>query len=236
MFFLVRHGERADFSFNEKEKKRIKKDFDPPLTKLGEKQAYTTGKYIFKLSKNILGEERVPIIISSPFLRCIETAINLSKNFDKIFNNSIYLEDSLGEYMQRTWFSYNIIDDLSIKNSEFPEKIDKLQIINGFLNKTIIKDFRLLPEYPEDFIVFFKRIQKTINLIAEKYFKDFDEEKYFIIIVMHGYGIQVMLENYGALQKLEISEYCSITLLRYFPDLSHEVLISNSDSHLLPKL
>lgn len=231
MFFILRHGERADFSYNDKERSRVIKDFDPPLTQIGLNQADVTGKFIKKIIKSIDNEKKIPIIISSPFLRCVETSLQIAEKFDNIFNESIYIEDCLGEYMQRTWFSYNIIDELFIKTNKLKEEsLKKRKIVKGFLDKR--KSIDLQPKYPEDFIVFFKRIQNTLKSIAEKFFKEISSKNLFVIIVTHGYAVQVLLNNYAALQKLEISEYCSITLLKYFQDLKHDILISATNSHL----
>lgn len=46
MFFLVRHGERADQSPLEEEYSKIEKSFDPHLTVVGHDQALKTGKFI----------------------------------------------------------------------------------------------------------------------------------------------------------------------------------------------
>ena len=232
MFFVVRHGERADFSFDPKEKSKIMKEHDPPLTNYGLKQALITGSYIKTSLNSINCSSKTPIIITSPFLRCIETAINISKGFNSIYKNSIFIEDSIGEYLQRTWFAYNVYDDLTIK--EETKKECEFQFLDGFLEKN--ESRKIKPEYPEDFLPFFKRIQKAFLMISEKFFREFDENDYFLVIVTHGYAVQVVLKNYGALQKLQTTEYCSVTLLKYYKDGNYDTLIKATDSHLTTKL
>lgn len=232
MFFVVRHGERADFSFDPKEKSKILKEYDPPLTTHGLKQALKTGSYIKNELNSIHCPSKTPIIITSPFLRCVETAVNIAKGFTSIYKDSIFIEDSLGEYLQRTWFAYNVYDYLMIKEKK--EKSSEFQFLDGFLEKN--ESRKIKPEYPEDFLPFFKRIQKAFFLIAEKFFREFDENDYFLIIVTHGYAVQVVLKNYGALQKLQTTEYCSVTLLRYYKDGNYDTLIKATDSHLSTKL
>lgn len=234
MIFVIRHGERADFSYNPKEKIRIIKEYDPPLSHIGLKQSAITGAYINKFMKKLSPKHKIPIIITSPFLRCLETAISIAESFDSLKGNTIFLEDSLGEYMQRTWFSDNIVKDLTIKNSHSKQFTQKFELKNGFLDKSEANELK--PEYPEDFIDFYKRIQKSLSQISKKFFKEFNIDEYYLIIVTHGYAIEVLLGNFAALQKLQISEYCSVTLLKYFSLEKYEVLLSTSNSHLQSKL
>jgi len=231
MFFVVRHGERADFSYDSKEKSRVFKDYDPPLTAVGLKQSLKTGDFIKNSLNKINSVNKTPIIITSPFLRCVETAINIAKNFDFIYENSIFLENSIGEYLHRTWFTYNVYDDLMIKKQQIN---DGYKFIDGFLDKKEMEALSL--QYPEDFVVFFKRIQNAMEQISKKFFMEFDEKKYFLVIVTHGYAVQVVLKNYSALQKIQDIEYCSITLLKYRADGNYDTLISASDAHLFAKL
>ena len=73
MLVLVRHGERADDSQAEAPP-YPPPDFDPPLTSKGRQQAFKSGQVL----KHSLKPTSVRIL-SSPFLRCLETAINIAK-------------------------------------------------------------------------------------------------------------------------------------------------------------
>lgn len=91
MLFCVRHGERADRRCDLKIE--YEKGFDPPITPDGHSQASITGAFIkdyldsvgYKAAKcdekeagNVVNPLRVKIV-SSPFLRCIETAEEIAK-------------------------------------------------------------------------------------------------------------------------------------------------------------
>jgi broad specificity phosphatase PhoE len=74
-FGLVRHGERADSIFDNDEDWTQSPDarsypLDPPLTAQGHEQARVTGETLRQA-----GEWQV--VVSSPFLRCIDTAIEI---------------------------------------------------------------------------------------------------------------------------------------------------------------
>jgi broad specificity phosphatase PhoE len=74
-FGLVRHGERADAIFDDREDWIESPDarsypLDPPLTALGVEQARTTGETLRQS-----GDWQV--VVTSPFLRCVDTAIEI---------------------------------------------------------------------------------------------------------------------------------------------------------------
>ena len=65
MFFMVRHGERADHVKDREETKKIQDKDDPPLTSKGFAQAKACGHRISELACPNVDT----IIYSSPFLR-----------------------------------------------------------------------------------------------------------------------------------------------------------------------
>lgn len=99
MLYLIRHGQRANIA-NLKELSKIKIEHDPHLTSIGEFMAYQTGEYICKENNY----EKFPLMtMSSPYLRCIQTAENILKGIefapgdDAMQDNTIFLEDALRE-------------------------------------------------------------------------------------------------------------------------------------------
>ena len=99
MLYLIRHGQRANIA-NLKEFTKIQISHDPHLTSIGEFMAYQTGEYICKENNY----EKFPLLVmSSPYLRCIQTAENILKGIeftpgdDAMQDNTIFLEDSLRE-------------------------------------------------------------------------------------------------------------------------------------------
>ena len=79
MIAILRHGEREDDSTNRKRRSTI--GYDPSLSELGEEQARMTGRYI---SEEYLSKENSHLrnnlkIISSPFLRTLQTAVIIAR-------------------------------------------------------------------------------------------------------------------------------------------------------------
>ena len=72
--FFIRHSERADQVFEEGI--TIEQQNDPPLTTRGVAYAQNTGEYMKKwLQENQYEEVH---IVSSPFLRCLQTAAGIA--------------------------------------------------------------------------------------------------------------------------------------------------------------
>jgi len=78
----------------------MNKHHDPHLTSIGEFMSYKTGEGI---SEEHDYEKFPLLVISSPYLRCIQTSENLLKGVEFVLNknalqdNTIFLEDSLRE-------------------------------------------------------------------------------------------------------------------------------------------
>ena len=80
MISIVHHGEREDDSTNKKRSSAI--GYDPSLSEIGEEQARLTGryileKYLFKENSHMKDNLK---IISSPFLRTLQTAANIAQD------------------------------------------------------------------------------------------------------------------------------------------------------------
>jgi len=77
MIFFLRHGERADcVDFDELSKIEI--SVDPHLTELGKLQARYSAYELRKMTEDHIKENTKYFIISSPFLRCIQTASEIA--------------------------------------------------------------------------------------------------------------------------------------------------------------
>ena len=70
---MIRHGERADKTVNNMEYEPL---YDCPLTPEGHQQAFKSGQHL----KDYFSGTDVEIeVISSPFLRCMETSMEICK-------------------------------------------------------------------------------------------------------------------------------------------------------------
>jgi len=91
LVFLTRHGEREDH-VNPKWYLNAPNIFDPPLSVKGFRQASELG---IRLKK-----EKITHIVSSPFTRTIQTAIEVAKHL----NLKIHIDIGLGEHMETKQF------------------------------------------------------------------------------------------------------------------------------------
>ncbi len=78
--FVIRHGDRWDYSHPEW-KETAERKGDPSLSTLGHRQAREVGQYLDKLfvKEGIKAEDIT--LISSPFLRCVQTSNELLSEF-----------------------------------------------------------------------------------------------------------------------------------------------------------
>ena len=91
--FVVRHGHRSDDDPTWAEE--ILRPWDPELTKQGHDCAFKTGQDIKILCESL--NITINQIISSPFLRCLQTASNLAKGIE--YSGLIHLDHGVGELM-----------------------------------------------------------------------------------------------------------------------------------------
>ena len=113
-FHFIRHGERADLSGNPLEKSEIKLKFDPHLTELGKKQAKSTGEFLAQKYKN---DSNPIFIVSSPFLRCLQTAdiiLDQIKINSKNLVEKIIINEDFCEILSSDLFEKNELPNLTI--------------------------------------------------------------------------------------------------------------------------
>lgn len=117
MFFTIRHTHRADHGDLE-EKKRVKKFFDAPLSRIGENQAYKIGQKLI----NEIGRDKNLLFIISPYLRCLQTAdliyAGMIKHHTDIYKKTFFVEDCLKEWQMPE----NVGEYKNYKNLHFFEK------------------------------------------------------------------------------------------------------------------
>jgi len=217
MIFVVRHGERADNAGPE-EQKKIEIPFDPHLTELGKIQAKLAGEYIRNRvekaseSNNIKADHVKYLIVSSPFLRCLQTAYNISLAFNpnQIEGNQIYAENSICELLMTTYFpDSNPLPDLYLRKK--PEEFKSLvpyPVQDGLVepNKHLST-----PVFPETI----QKLQYRYELY-EEIVKYYQKEKnkdgnVVMILVTHGYGIQAILEGLNSFDIYKGVEYTSVS-------------------------
>ena len=103
MIVIVRHGAREDDVPNRKRKSEV--SYDPALSGLGEEQSRITGQYIAEtfLSHHIHYNSKNITIISSPFLRTLQTAVIIA---NKLTRTKVQVWDPLCEELRKDLFAY----------------------------------------------------------------------------------------------------------------------------------
>ena len=110
--YFARHGERIDW-IDETWKETAERRFDPPLSSYGLQQADELGKYIATL------QPRITHIYTSPYLRTVQTALQVAKQLNKNISSindrtKIRVEPGYGEFFisNVTWDTTNFFQPL----------------------------------------------------------------------------------------------------------------------------
>ena len=217
-FYLIRHGERADFSENPQEIKKIKLDFDPQLTEQGKIQSKKTGKFLSNQIKN----DNPIYIITSPFLRCLETSEIIYNEVQKIhgniLNEELFIHENLCEIMNKNNFQKNELSNLTFKNEENLLKC-KYKFFES--EKNIV--------FPESHENCLKRIYLAYKSLLDK----FDKKSCTFIIIAHAVGVVNFLKFIEKNENSEepFIEYCSVTKFERI-DCSEKLITKAYDKHL----
>lgn len=131
-FIYIRHGQRPgtqnDQSIRDawESSERFKiNQFDEPLTELGLEESYQTGK---NLLKHIVKPETFAYLYSSPYTRCIQTAIQIAKGF----------KDAGGKEL-KIRVEYGLAENINY-GKEYLPKIDNGEITEDFFPDFFYKD------------------------------------------------------------------------------------------------
>lgn len=113
---IVRHGDRFDFDIGEKAWREMcaesnVKIYDPPLSDMGNTMAHETAQ---ALSSPNFKHGPFDRIITSPFLRCIETANPIAGRMGK--NQQLLVDDSLFE----VYYTAEVLPTLQERAAYFP--------------------------------------------------------------------------------------------------------------------
>lgn len=222
--FYINHSpacDEYDITNQEKHIERGLNGMDSPLTAFGKEIAFKTGQELRQmlLSVNFTGKKKF-IVISSPYLKCIQTSKSLIDGIGKdlLKHNHLYVEEGFeGRYSkeankaestrwQRTFnrFEYDqelkteFMGDMTFSKNEQLNYEDKIHNINPkWMEKANGVRSRTLKAI--------KNTQKRINKLPE--FEDT-----MVIIVSHKYHKDIF-ENITK-EKLDKVKSCSINLIK----------------------
>lgn len=181
MFYLIRHGQRSDIG-NLKDVQTTQKLHDPHLTSIGEFTSFKAGELI---SEEFDYDAPKPIVISSPYLRCIQTAENVLKGMQFrvsqqiLEDDTIYIEDAIREsqkcdsnvdpleyfditFLEKMTQKYpnlekHCIENEPLKEIEKPVLTEECNILKKALEKKKI--------YPHDKLKILKRSNENVKFI-----------------------------------------------------------------------
>ena len=206
MIFVVRHGERADQMFN-KNDQDIELKFDPPISDLGTKQSYATGIEIQALVRNGFEKGLIStpnpqyVIVSSPFIRCLQTAYHFIKSLpsNSVYKDTIFYEEGIGEFMGVNLFTKDTLDHLHIrqKSKEQIEDIIPYNIREGFVKE---KEHIIRPKYPENAGTAFERMEACYSRILEYFMNELNKEGDKVLVLLtHAFGVSAVLSIHNPL-------------------------------------
>ncbi|EME28307.1 phosphoglycerate mutase family protein, putative [Galdieria sulphuraria] len=182
--WLVRHGERMDH-VDEIWKQKAKNPYDPPLTERGRKQAWELA--------GELSKEQVDVIISSPFLRCVQTAVIIAEKCGL----EIKIEPGATEWLNEEWFGPTIPEWKSLE-----ELRDQFPAIDVTYQPIFI------PKHPETRFSLKERARKTMmSLTQERY------PLQNILVVTHGASVEVLALGLYPKRPVDWVTYCCLTEL-----------------------
>jgi len=196
MIFVIRHGERADQIENRIDLE-IELLHDPPITKTGYDQSYSAGLKIQSLVQEGYksGLIKTPnpqyVVVSSPFIRCLQTAYHMIKSFDKknIYKETIFYEEGIGELMAETLFTEHVLDKLYVRNKteEEVKKLVPYKMQEGFIKH---KEHIRRPKYPENAGSGYERFDACYKEILDYFMKELNQDgDKVLILVTHAFGI-----------------------------------------------
>ena len=179
--FLIRHGDRWDYSHPEWCQTASRKG-DPPLSDLGHVQARETGRFLDSILSNegILAQDVT--LLSSPFLRCVQTSDDILSSFARTGggvaeNVLIKPECSVWEIDGHGGAAHASLPPVEERGCYFP----RLDVGHKSL---------FIPELPENNRdEFFRRIDRAAKALGRTYeIPQREGEKSALVVVTHAAG------------------------------------------------
>lgn len=215
MIFAIRHGERIDDPSVTQKLPHSIISFDPPLSKNGKMQAKATGDFLdnyIHYLEIITNRPKNITILTSPFLRCVQTAAQISKKIKDFKKNRIYVCDEVCEILKTKFYDRNVIPELLVKQSHEKEvKIrEKINLKHKKLQKLICRQSKI--HFPENIDQCCRRFKSAVIDIYSKFINSIDD---VVIVVTHSIGMQCILYNMEPEREIPQVKYCAITQILY---------------------
>jgi broad specificity phosphatase PhoE len=237
--FIIRHGDRWDYAHPEWKDNPNTRQGDPSLSTLGHRQAREVGTYLDQLlfdnDNDNDNDNNVPVhakditLLSSPFLRCIQTSNELLSSFRLVEGNvaesvKIRPEYSIFEFdLWNNGLHHSLPEDMHERQHYFP-RMDLVEDISdgdgdGAMHRNGEESFGFTPALPETVESFFKRCEDAMTHIENKY-----ADAPILILVTHAaccIGL-TMAATKRSLQEVNPAAPCSIYRLNRTIPLDHD--------------
>ena len=213
VLIVYRHGERSDEA-PQSRKVDFKCVSDAPLTDVGHEQAEIASKAILEL---IPSNSRIHLV-SSPLIRCIQTAAKLAKKL----NLPLYLEEGFGECYCQHHFPINPFENLHVRL--YPEMFE--DTIEGV--SFIENQHRIRPNNPETK----EELENRMEIMIKEYVLKCEEE--VVVVCTHFLPLKVITEKIGGSSEIE-SQHTIITSA-VIEENSFKVIKNGSFEHLPSRL
>ena len=229
MIALLRHGERADDHEAKYEGPESGVDFDPPLTAKGKEQAFQSGELIRARMRGggggeagASGAELLPVaeqveIVTSPFLRCIQTAVHVAKGLGLKTEAQVGLkvEWAMSEFLAPSLFSTwkgaeSPLGGLVLCRESEQDFHDKF--LDGFAGKVVWSEKQARPEYPEHISQCKSRYRRHIQRLMIQDFRGEANRGKLILLVSHAYSAEEFMRLFEPFKCYSRVDYCSFSV------------------------
>lgn len=178
--FIIRHGDRWDYQHPEWRKTARRKG-DPPLSILGQEQARQVGQFLDQMFVQEKIRASQITLLSSPFLRTVQTAHELLGAMKCINSTCTSSEDSITILPEYSVFEFDILgQDL---HTSLPPDMEERKLYFPRLDSSYETMF--VPSLPEDQSTFFQRCEESMKCISQKFDHQDIKQNRVIIVVTH---------------------------------------------------
>ncbi|KAL6129086.1 hypothetical protein ACLB2K_072439 [Fragaria x ananassa] len=213
---VMRHGDRID-NFEPRWIKNAARPWDPPLVEEGHVRAFCTGAKL----RSDLGFP-VHRVFVSPFIRCVETAVQVVTALAAIET------PSLGKYGQplpvdpsklKVSIEYGLCEmlnkeairgDVAPKDGNWGFNIPELEakFPESMVDRTVERVYKELPQWGESVMDARSRYVNVVQALADKYPTE------NLLLVTHGEGVGTSITAFLEGATVYEAEYCAYSKLR----------------------
>ena len=207
--YIIRHGDRWDYQHPEW-KETAERKGDPSLSTLGHEQARHVGRYLDKVFVDEDAHADQITLLSSPFLRTVQTSNELLGEIKKTKGNAVDTvkikpEYSVFEMDLRCQDYHASLPEMDERKCYFP-RLDENH------------ETAFVPDLPEDLNKFLSRCDEAMKHISSAYPCEDEKNRVLIVVTHAACCIGLVKSATGmALQDINAASPCSIFKLTRKP-------------------